>query len=650
MIRRITVVAVLLFVCEAARASEVAPSIPPATPMSSELLAIRDQLVALEIEAALAAVDAILARPELPEATRAEALDLRAQAHVASDDLDAAEKDYRAILLLRADYVPARDVTSKKAMDRFSTIRTSMIGTIHLDLDPKDAALTLDDRPIAASTGGAVSAVAGERQLRAARKGFDDLEVAVHAVAGQDTLVQIRLVPNARSLVVRTDVDGVAVTLDGVASGATARPGGVPSEADAPATLVIEDVPIGEHEIRLAKPCFATESLQEAVSVDLADRSAKALRIVAMRPARTRVTATGAQYDGELFVDRERVASLPLRSFTICPGLRLLEVVAVGRVVWSGEIVAEETDVTLDLAPRPNAVLVGAEWPKAWAGAAAAWSLRGRVDAPAGLDLAARESWAALTLPPGSDLAIGVIPGPGDAHVVLYSPTLQTVEERAVPSSTSRPSWSVATIGAVLVDSGVGSVLVASIAAGGPAEKAGMTAGDRLLAVMGHAPTSAASARAAVESAGIGAAVSLDIATPSGQAKKIECVTAAHQRVDRPSGDTTSRVARAAWASVDAAAGGPDAAIALANLANLLDRSAREAAGHEAWRKVRAISGGTLAARAAYALGTGLQAAGKTAEAMEAFGQAKADALAGGDAVLAAAAIDRLADLGVAPR
>jgi tetratricopeptide (TPR) repeat protein len=89
---------------------------------------------------------------------------------------------------------------------------------------------------------------------------------------------------------------------------------------------------------------------------------------------------------------------------------------------------------------------------------------------------------------------------------------------------------------------------------------------------------------------------------------------------------------------------------ALANLAILLEGSGREATALEAWRRARAIGGGALAARAAYALGAGLQADGKRVEAIEAFGQARSEGLLGGDPALAAAAIDRLADLGVAPR
>ena len=653
MTRRIAFGVAVFLALSVGRAAD--PESPPgdATAMDQELNAIRDQLVALDIEKALAAVEVLLDRPELTEEVRVDALDLRAQAHVASDDLNAAEKDYRAILQLRAGYVPGRDVTSKKAMDRFTKIQASLIGTVHLDVDPKDASVAVDGRPAAVSADGSFPVVAGERSLRFTRKGFDTQDVTVHALPGQETLARIRLVPNARSLVVRTDVEGVAVTLDGIASGVTAWGGDAGSRANAPAVLQIADVSIGEHELRLSKPCFATESLAEMVTVDLADRSAKLLRVVAMRPARTKVTTTGAAYEGELRVDGERVASLPLTSFSMCPGPRAIEVVASGRVVWSGEVVAEESELTLDLSPRPNVVLIGVSWPTAWAAAARAWSFRGRVELPAGVDLTAREGWANLGLASGTDLAVAVIPRAGvagDERVVLYSPALNELEERATVPRPSRPAWNSASIGASFVDGAAGSVILASVSSGGPAARAGLAPGDRLVAIGGRAVTNAASARHAVGALGVGAKVLLDIAAPSGVARKIECATSAEPRLVPSSGEDASREVRAAWASVDAAVGGPDAAVALANLASLLERAGREAAALDAWRRVRVIGVGSLAARAAYAVGAGLQANGKRVEAIEAFGLARSEGSANGDAALAAAAGDRLADLGVAPR
>jgi PDZ domain-containing protein len=647
---RLAACLVVVLASSVGRAADPPPA-GDAAVMDQQLNAIRDQVVALDIEKALAAVEAMLARPDLPEQTRVDALDLRAQAHVASDDLDAAEKDYRAILQLRAGYVPGRDVTSKKAMDRFTKIQASTIGTVHLDIDPKDASVTVDGRPVVVSANATFPVVAGERNVRFERKGFDTQDVAVHAVAGQEALTRIRMVPNARSLVVRTDVDGVAVTVDGIAFGVTARGGDAASDAGAPAVLQVDDVAIGEHELGLAKNCFAPESLSEMVTVDLADRSPKLLKIVTMRPARTRLAATGASYEGELRVDGERIASLPLTSFAVCPGPRALEVVASGRVVWSGDVTAGESGVTVDLSPRPSAALVGAAWPKTWAAAVEAWSLRGRIDLPAAVDLTAADGWAAVALPAGTDLAVAVIPRggvAGDERVVLYGPALNEIEDRATAPRPSRPSWNVGSLGAVFVDGDSGAVVLSSVAAAGSAGRAGLAAGDRLIAVGGRAVASAASARDAIAASEVGAKVVLDVAAPSGAARKVECVTTAEPRVSPRPGEEASRIVRAAWASVDAAAGGPAGAIALANLASLLERAGRTSAALDAWRRVRMVGAGALQARAAYALGVGLQAEGKRAEAIEAFGQARS-AGEDGDIALAAAAGDRLADLGVAP-
>jgi hypothetical protein len=630
------------------------PPPPPsaATAMENELAAIREQLVALDIEMALYALNAILERSDLPESTRVDALDLRAQAHVASDNLDAAEMDYRALLALRPAYAPDRELTSKKAMDRFVKIKASTIGALRVDVEPKDATLAVDGRTVPIPAGGVLAAVAGTRKLNFARKGFDPHDVDVTVAAGQETPITIRLVPNARSLVVRTDVDGVDVALDGLASGVTARAADAVPDANAPATLLIQDVAIGEHEVRLSKPCFASESLQEMVSVDLADRSPKLMRVVAMRPSRTRVTATGATYEGELHVDGERTASLPLTSFAMCPGLRVLEVIASGRVVWSGSMVGEESDVTLDLTPRPNAVLVGAAWPKSWEAGSASWSLRGRIEPPAGVDLAKREGWERISLPPGTDLAVAVIPGAGiagDDRIVLYGPALQEVEEPALPPGPSPPQWRRATLGAVPVDAGAGSVVLASIAPSGPAARAGLLPGDRLVAIAGRKVAGAASAVEAIAASDILATLALDVASPGGDVRKVECQTAAEPRLAAAK-DEAGRVVRAAWASVDAAAGGPDAAAALASFALLLERAGRESAAQDVWRRVRAMGDGALATRADYALGAGLAAKGKREEAIAAFNQARSEASTIADPVLAAAAVDRLADLGVAPR
>jgi hypothetical protein len=617
-----------------------APAQPAPPPESAALDAIRAKLVALEIESAIAAVDALLAEPGVADATRVAALDLRAQAHAAGGELDAAERDYRAILEIRADYAPKPELVGKKAMDRFTRLQAATIGTIHLDLSPADAALLLDGRPVERDPSGAIKAVAGERKLRAERKGFDGAEVVVRAVAGAETLVKLALVPNARDLVVLTDTVGVAVALDGVEVGSTAPGAG----EGAPAELRLEAVGIGEHEIRLEKPCFATENLRQMVRVDLADPSPERLAVVTMRPARTRVTVTGAAYTGELRIDGEHGGRLPLETFTMCPGRRRIQVVASGRPVWSGVVEAGETDVVVDLAPRPGCTLVGGAWPQGWAEAASAWSLLGHDERPAGADLSTPAGWQKVDMPAGTDLALGVVPRGGVAgedRELLFSPLLNMVEEQGAPPPSARPSWSSGSIGADLVDADDG-ILVARVDANGPAARAGVKAGDRLLAVNTRRFSRARDARQALAEAS--GTVKLEIA---GATTALEVATVRTPRLDPDAAPGESRAVRAAWAAAEAAAGGPDAPAALASLATMLARAGRDRQAADAWRKVRGMphAHAAIAARSEYAL-----AGASSEEAAERLMRAKREAEAAGDTALAAAAADRLADLGIAPR
>ena len=123
-----------------------APAQPPETPGSARLLldAIRDDLVGLRFEEALAAIEAFLGQPSLSQMDRGEALVLRSQAHVAFGDLDAAERDYREILRMRPGFAPDTSLAPKKAMERFHRARAALIGQFVIDVRPPDALVFLE--------------------------------------------------------------------------------------------------------------------------------------------------------------------------------------------------------------------------------------------------------------------------------------------------------------------------------------------------------------------------------------------------------------------------------------------------------------------------------------------------------------------------
>ncbi|HXV75582.1 MAG TPA: hypothetical protein VD788_04625, partial [Candidatus Polarisedimenticolaceae bacterium] len=105
---------------------------------------IRDDLVQMNFDQALAAIDTLLARPDLTDGERGEVLVLRAQAHGAFGDFDAVEQDYAEILALRPGYVPDPGLTPDKAMARFDKVHKRTIGQVRVEVVPEDAKLRVD--------------------------------------------------------------------------------------------------------------------------------------------------------------------------------------------------------------------------------------------------------------------------------------------------------------------------------------------------------------------------------------------------------------------------------------------------------------------------------------------------------------------------
>ena len=75
--------------------------------------------------------------------------------------------------------------------------------------------LFVDGRPLALPPDSRLPMLAGEHEVYAEREGFDPLRRTVTIEANQDGRLELRLVPNARTVILRTEPEGVEVTLDG---------------------------------------------------------------------------------------------------------------------------------------------------------------------------------------------------------------------------------------------------------------------------------------------------------------------------------------------------------------------------------------------------------------------------------------------------
>jgi tetratricopeptide (TPR) repeat protein len=626
--------------------------------MRDLLDSVRDDLVEMRFDKALAAIEALLGQPGMTQAERGEALVLRAQAHAAFGDFDAVEEDYREILRIRPGYAPEGSLTPTKAMERYNKVKSQMIGRIQLTIDPADAQLFVDGESATPDPTGLLMLLAGTHTLRSERRGHDPLEVVVEVTADKETPVQLELIPNARTVVLRTEPDGVDVTLDGQLIGRTARAEETVGAGAPAAELVVEAVPLGEHVFELRKECFRAERLTDTLAVDLLDRSPKRYQTVRMVPSHSRVVLTGGPSGAEVLIDGSKVAGLPAESIESCPGSREIAVTLRGRVVWMETTDLREADEkTLAVEPRPNVVLVGTEeWSSSLAEFGSGFNIVGRLERPEQADLGAAESWTGLRMPPDVDLVFGVEPstrqGAAD-HWYLYSPILrEVIEIEAAPPVRERPVWSTVTWGFAVIDTTIGGAgRVVEVIPGGPAEDAGLATGDRVREVAGREVADSQQIRSTLAEVNPDRPIRIKWLTVDGEEREAEItgrvgplLIPRHERPD-------VAMVHAAWAELDSVLAPAQAPAAMANLGLLFAEFGHHELAEDIWRRVdwgnrTGVGEGTKQ----YYLGRAMEFAGRETEAIAAYKKAAASdstAFTDDGPPIAPAALDRLADLGV---
>ena len=657
------VVAVLLMLSPSAVPLAFAEDAPVAEPdpWGARVDELLDDLVQLRLEKVLADSDTVLREAGLPDESRTEVWILRSQAHVALGDLDAAAKDFEEILRVRPEFEPEPALMTPAATKRFGKIHAGMIGNLRFEITPVDASVVVDGRSRdAARSGGIVAVLAGERDVRLERSGHDAWVETVTVEPGKEVFLQVRLVPNARTVTFVTDQPDVAIEIDGLEVGRTASAANdVRTGMRSISALTIENIPLGEHAFAFVRPCFRTVRRTEMLNIDILDPAPLTLPLVKMQPAFAMLSISGEPSGARIKIDGEFVGTVPAESIRMCPGARVVDVERDGNLMYRTEVdVTDGVPVRLDVDPRPNVALVGIDrFPVGFEAMADSFNIAERRPlSEVGSELATPEGWVRLGLDREVHLGFAVVSSgrPGEtARRFLYSPILGTVERiDAPPARPGRPSWSANTVGAVVVDTRVGGpARVAAVRAGGPADSSGLRVGDRILEV-GDVPISGADAfRRAVEGSAPGATLGLLVQGADGANRELPLVGRSSPRVAGAGGDSGSAATRAAWAYQHAFAFPADSAAALANLGRVLEDGGRPTLALAAWRRVRwpdraGVGPGTMA----YHVGRLLLAEGHESEAATAFREAATSRATDGDddgPTVASAAKDYLADLGV---
>ncbi len=569
--------------------SAVASDAPPA---DSPLRAAERDLTAGRLRAALEKIRSFLSDPGRTEEERLDALVLRCRTHVARRDWKAAERDFREVLSIRPGFVPAESEFAPGARSRFERIRTTMVGGIRLELHPPDAAVTVDGRPTTVGPDGAIPLLAGVHTVRAALDGFDPEEVAVEVIPDRIAPAVIRLVPNGRDIVVRTELDEVTVTFDGLIVGPTRRSDGAPPESAS--ELRIAAVAPGEHRIELSKPCYRPAALGVLLTIDLLDPSPQIYGPVSLEPLRARLALEGGADGAEVFVNGSRVGTLPLPVLGLCPGPARVEVRAHGRVVWRSDSVLEADQATvIEVKPRPNLVGVAEELldPSAreWT---SSFNRVATLPAPSGDGFETGDGLALFPdLPKDADLVLASRRAVDGAVVdaFVFSPILRVVAPFAAGTASHPPRGRRATLGFRLVDSRMGGpARVVAVSPGGPAASAGVVPGDRVVALDGILVTTARGALDAIESRDPGTRIVLRLQSASGREREVACTARGSAFLPDGGLDPLADIVLAAWARMDAAVRSePLSSDAWATLGVILSRHGRSADAESAWREVR---------------------------------------------------------------
>lgn len=655
---------VLFLLLLSAPAGALAQEGEPVSGSVAEILAtVRDDLIQLRLEQALATLDTLLERSDVPRQDRAEAWILRARAHVAFGDLDAAMEDYREVLNLRPGFRQESSLVTPEAEKRFNRLRAELISTLRLDIQPADAVLIIDGERIRPSASGTVAVLAGSRRIRLEKRGYDSLDEELDLPAGVEFGFQRQLFPNARDVIVRSWIPGVTVQVDGVESGITRRPEPGTGDFDDSqgGLLVLEDMSLGEHQFEFRMDCHLTQRLKRMVTVDIMEPTPLILPRLEMEQIRVPLRVSANFPAAEIFVDGGKVGDLNSDDMHLCPGDRRVEFRTGGRSVYTQQVTARDGEpVEIDAYPRPAVMLLGAErWPAAMDRAARRFSLVAHATTPANLPAGDPRRWKPEDFPQDVDLVFAVLgeEGLGGGPMVLYSPVLDLLQELTPESVDAlwapRPVWHKRAPGLTLTQSGEGGHLVAmAVRPEGPAARAGVLPGARLKTVEGAGIPTLAAYEAALGAAPDDAPLSL-VFDDGGEGLEVVVPAAGSPYLAGSALRGQSLPVMAAWARVDVAAYPEQSVAALANLALALTEAGRFDAAVEMWKRVRwgdrqGIGEGTRA----YYLGIVLDRLGREEEAVRAFRRAAGsrDTVFTDDGPpVAPAARDHLVDLGVSP-
>ena len=245
---------------------------------------------------------------------------------------------------------------SPKLAELFEETRQSMVGYVEFFMDPIDAAISVDGKPLPRNRVGPIAMLAGARTIEISRPGFETELREVEIAGGQSGQVSINLKRTSAVARFETEPAGTEVYVDGVFRGKTAPSSPEASEAEVSAELLIAVEP-GTHTFEFRKDGYRSEQTELEVTGmqdyylpgPISLLSMRGSVILAGIPSGSTIEVDGAPYP-------ERVRSGAPMQIQLSPGRHVVAVDkgATGRFEQEVEI---EDGQTLELNVRLSPVI-----------------------------------------------------------------------------------------------------------------------------------------------------------------------------------------------------------------------------------------------------------------------------------------------------
>ncbi|HKY34085.1 MAG TPA: PEGA domain-containing protein [Candidatus Polarisedimenticolia bacterium] len=503
-----------------------------------------------------------------------QAYDGRARTYANLGRAAEAEADFESLIRYDPAWPIDRAQVSPKIVALYDKVRAKVIARLAIQTEPPGAAVFLNGEPIGRSPVFDRELPAGRYTVKVEAQGFEPLTETLELQGGSRVDKALRLVPNARSIVVFTSPAGARVSVDGQARGTTFGSAGPEHQdlasgaglalGDLSAPLLVEHLAPGNHLLKIEKECHEPQLLSFGVSIDPNDNSPVRFEPVRLTASLGSIAVESLPPGADVLVDGQPAGKTPLRKDGICTGPHavVLKHPEAGQWIGSlqvmkgqraqlkerlrmtlafagmtsagpaGQPAAGETELSEALArlKSMNVVRPGAGLPEAWLA-------RGRQTAQGGLPAEWVQGAAEAT---GADVVLAASPAEGGferrAEVLIYAARhpgmppdrlLVRLDDPAAlsqfiarldrPTPLTRPWLGVR---AIEIHRAVNPVAI-RVQPDSPAAKAGVKLGESIISLGGRPLASPRDLASAISELPEGAQASLAVQPPRGMPRQV---------------------------------------------------------------------------------------------------------------------------------